>query len=197
MTLLCVMVFTTSLTAQFCPPRTELGSTIDVWDWQQEKFDVYLEDFGYREITSPFYTVPGIIQPNTAYISLVNGPVDYAPVNGWELLYRSFGDLNADPNRPPTTVHTASFSLYNRYTGMVRVFFYIINDNDVFNVASVASNHSNDPFTQGSALYSFTGDVTPPLEDYTPSVGDGFSQFNILQRASVWTVLVVSQQDKT
>jgi len=195
MTTLCLVGINYSLYAQYCPEQTEIGSTVEVWDWRQPNYNFFLGDDDdlvnrHVEVNSPFNPVPGTISPNTTYINFVNDAPDYDPDNGWELLYKLFGSDNADdPDLAPAPVSTASFALYNRYTGMVRVFFYIINENDAYNVATVSSNHLGAPLEDGSAIYSLVEDIRTPLADYVPTAGDGFANFNVLERGPVWTVL--------
>jgi hypothetical protein len=104
-----------------CTEYTELGSTIELWDWRAESFDlVYFQGNSpvpsFRNVLSPFHT-PGTNINHLAF--LTNGaPRDYEPADGWELLYRNLGTAT----RP---VEESSYGLYNRLDGRIRIFFYI------------------------------------------------------------------------
>ena len=58
---------------QYCDQPTEFRSTIDVWDWTQETFTVYLKGVNQNQTTeliinSPFYgNLVG--QPNTDHLA--------------------------------------------------------------------------------------------------------------------------------
>ncbi|MFK8165714.1 MAG: T9SS type A sorting domain-containing protein [Lewinella sp.] len=179
--MLCALFFSIDVLGQACPARTTPGSTVSVWDWRQNQFDFYLDE-GFESVISPFYVEPFNIQPNTSFLSLQNNAPDYDPADGWELLYRNFGTADR-------SVSTGSFGLYNRYTGLVRVLFYLENNEEAFNVASIRGQHLGSPFTQGSAVFSYSSDVIPAVEDYIPNESDGFSQFNVMQRQGVWAVI--------
>ncbi|OAV45368.1 T9SS type A sorting domain-containing protein [Lewinella sp. 4G2] len=182
-TTLLLLLSTFTLVAQHCPNKTALGSTVSVWDWQQARYDFQLIG-GARNTASPFTIVNNNIPPNVGYISLSNGVPDYLPENGWELLYRNFGTV-ANP------VNTASFGLYNRYTGMVRALFFVENRNQTFNLSSIDVNYTTGQgqFDDGAHVLRYASDIIEPLNEFIPTTTDGFEQFNILQTGGVWCVL--------
>nr|MCU0376409.1 hypothetical protein [Chitinophagaceae bacterium] len=84
------------------------------WDWWQQTW------FGYRpgtptpvsyQINSPFYDIQN---PNLFDLSSL-AVKNYDPKNGWELIKKEFGTST-------TPVPTPYFILYNKYTGLVRLF---------------------------------------------------------------------------
>jgi len=87
------------------------------WDWRQPTW------FGYRpgtpmpvyfQIGSPFYDLQN---PNVFDLSSL-ATKNYDPKNGWELIKKDFGTSSAPVPIP-------YFMLYNKYTGLVRLFALI------------------------------------------------------------------------
>ena len=110
--------------------NTQLGSTVNEWDWRQDAFTVFRTGFcGEELIPSPFRgTVPNY---NIEHLySITTGFYDYEPSDGWELLYKRFGTEQNPTEAPPI------FILYNRYESNVRIFFYINSDED-YNQAKI------------------------------------------------------------
>lgn len=120
-----------------CPPRTELGSTIDVWNWLLMDYLVI-----YRTpqvgtavqsiVPSPYFQ----LSDNTDHLANPpNGtPRDFALEAGWELLYQNFG-TNVRPVTEP------SFGLYNRLDGRVRIHFAIDPDFGIPDNATLSLSH--------------------------------------------------------
>jgi hypothetical protein len=89
------------------------------FDWRTQNFTVYLTSVDgtpgvATTIVNPYFDQS--LNPTT--FPLANAVVkDFAPADGWELLYRSFGTaLNG--------VRTPFFVLYNKYNGTVRAFAF-------------------------------------------------------------------------
>lgn len=106
--------------AQYCESPTELGSTVEVWDWTQEWFTVYVKNqtngtTTELEIQSPFQDV-STFQPNVVHL-ILSEVDEYSPEVGWELVYKQFG-VPMDGTTMPL------FVLYNRFTGKMRLFYY-------------------------------------------------------------------------
>jgi hypothetical protein len=104
-----------------CTQYTELGSTVGLWDWRAEDYElVYYPDNNttpaFRTVSSPFHTTG----TNINHLNfLTNGEsVDYEPAEGWELLYRNLGTAVRPVKEP-------SYGLYNRLDGRIRILFYI------------------------------------------------------------------------
>ncbi len=121
------------------PPTTPIPpqQQINDFDWSTNFFTTYKDVNGTvtpTSLQSPFWpnTTGGLNQPNVDHFRLDflnNGGftnptqaienVDLWPEDGWELLYKDFGS--------PTEAYdfNPSFSLYNKYTGVIRIFYYI------------------------------------------------------------------------
>jgi hypothetical protein len=105
--------------AQYCESPTELGSTVEVWDWTEQWFTTYIKnqtDGTTMEIQveSPFQDV-STFQPNVVHL-ILSEVVEYSPAVGWELVYKQFG-VPMDGTTMPF------FALYNRFTGKMRLFY--------------------------------------------------------------------------
>ena len=176
-----ITVNTLYLQTTHCPPRTALGSTVNVWDWRQTYYDLYLTK-GYIRPQSPLRFVNNTVPVNTEYIA-ASSPVDYEPSNGWELLYKNFGTSSA-------RVPNASFALYNRYTGLIRVLFYVPNSSATINAASVAArSYRAGSITHGSQIFSFHGLPIAALNKARPSQSMVYVQPNHMTTSGAWVVL--------
>lgn len=90
------------------------------WDWRLAYWFGYRKETPvplYYQINSPFYDV---YNPNLFDLSALSVK-NYDPKNGWELLKRDFGTPTIAPSNP-------YFILYNKYTGLIRI-FVLINSN--------------------------------------------------------------------
>jgi hypothetical protein len=104
---------------------TNPDQVLNAFDWRTPNFTIYLQSgqgsLGVETtIVNPYFDQS--LNPTT--FNLANATVkDFAPADGWELLYRSFGTADAG-------VKTPFFVLYNRYNGTVRVFANIVNSGE-------------------------------------------------------------------
>ncbi|MBS1554579.1 MAG: hypothetical protein JSU09_06615 [Bacteroidetes bacterium] len=123
--------------SQVCAPIP--GSTYipSQFDWLSERFEsIYVappsgSSVTNYPVTSPFYLPTG----NTArfYDNTHKGGLkDFRPMSGWELLQVRFGSSSNPLNTPP------SFILYNKNTGLMRVFVLLIRNNINFGNTAVA-----------------------------------------------------------
>ncbi len=98
--------------------KTNLGSTINVFDWRMPEYSVYTGILGAETtIKSPFNSNNN---PNYNIQAFINQQVkDYEPNDGWELLVKNFGTPPNDPYRFPT------LALYNRFESLIRVFIHV------------------------------------------------------------------------
>lgn len=103
--------------------------TTDIWDWRnsdEENWAAYVisednpSEFVETTLRSPFFDY-GIFEPNVSHLYNNSLPdeIDYQPTDGWELLYKNFGG-----NSQNTAVDNPLFTLYNRFSGQIRVFLY-------------------------------------------------------------------------
>lgn len=98
------------------------------FDWRQSVFTVNDPLIGVG-IYSPFYQSGNIPINHFLYNR------DYNPAEGWELLGFDFG-INEDGTPKPQVKSTVHLVLYNKYTGILRVFF-AADHNGGYNGASV------------------------------------------------------------
>lgn len=128
------------------------------WDWTVPVAQtVYLNDSSGivpRAVNLPYYDVTGF-----ATNLDIPGSVDVLPSDGWELLYRSFGNSTCGVNVP-------YFILYNRFNGLLRLFFYNHITNQTFSSGKITLEETSSSLTPLSAtpLLSFDGgDPNHPL----------------------------------
>jgi hypothetical protein len=98
--------------------NTKLGSTIDSFRWLDERYLIYTEPRQTKPDTiwSPFSSKNNANDNINGFI--VSEPKDNDPTDGWEVVLKNFG-APSDPYTNPTLV------LYNRYSGILRVFVYV------------------------------------------------------------------------
>jgi hypothetical protein len=97
----------------------------DAFDWRTENFSIYLSSQNGTSgvattIVNPFFDQS--LNPTT-FILADAIEKDFAPVDGWELLYKSFGSSQQGVKIP-------FFALYNKFNGTVRVFANIVNSGE-------------------------------------------------------------------
>jgi hypothetical protein len=96
------------------PSNTHLPAKTNTFDWRTELYNVNWLG-GTNQVYSPFYQI------NNSSINHLFENKDMLPEDGWELFAREFGYKDdGTPEPVPTTIPT--LVLYNRYTGMFRVF---------------------------------------------------------------------------
>lgn len=167
-----------------CEQRTIPGSTINLWDWKKEKYWVHYygsntPEVVSREIDSPFGITTSSIAPNTAFLAF---DPDYEPADGWELLYRDLGT-------PDVPAYEPSFALYNRFSSLARVFFWIEPNggqpNDAMLTATIDPNLSLDFVT--NAVLENINIPQKALENFTG--GGSVSQWNQQIINGTWLLL--------
>ncbi len=90
------------------------------WDWTNPYDDNwrYYDVDGVHDLS---FMLNGSAVGQNHFLELIVETNDYLPENGWVLLYKSFGS-----NIPPISSQMYPyFVLYNTYTSIVRVFFYL------------------------------------------------------------------------
>lgn len=112
--------------AQFCPPQS--GNTSNDIDFSMSQFDAYIFGIGQYQLNSPFYYYTN----GNANISDFsnNVPKDNELNDGWRLLKYDFGS----PNR---TVKNPYIVLYNRYSGLLRVFMFVVETHPFSDYATI------------------------------------------------------------
>jgi len=99
------------LEAQICNSRNYNAT----WDWRETTYTFYTNDYPGPH-KSPWYAV----YSNNPNIDVFRTQIekDYDPEDGWVLVQRDFGEENRPINHP-------YFILYNKYTGILRIFVAI------------------------------------------------------------------------
>ena len=98
------------------PINNEKPEKQNTFDWQSTIFDVNSNYVGGSQIHSPFYQTG-----NLPLQHFVLTPDERKHENGWELIAYDFGfDEQGNPVTTPTTY--VYLVLYNKYTGIMRVF---------------------------------------------------------------------------
>ena len=137
---------------QPCP----VNSTPTTWDWRGSgDYTFYLNGSRYNPVggvvrrKSPWFDVN--TNENVAAFRDQN-PKDYEPSGGWVLVQRDFGD-------PARFINHPYFILYNKYTGILRIFVAISETVAGYNSAIIALKYANN--TTRTAVLGFYSD-----EDY-------------------------------
>lgn len=136
------------------------------WDWMANQYDVYYQEgtgtpgvLGH--LVSPYWETS--TNPNTVHF--VDQPADekdYSPKNGWELLGRNFGT-------PLQGIKNPYFLLYNKYTGVVRVFVNLKNSGGVpYNAATITLSFKNGGGKRRTAIFNQLGNVTNAVNKINP-----------------------------
>lgn len=161
------------------------GSTIGFWDWREETFTLtYYPGNGIPITTiedSPFHNVSYSLAPNTNFLTY--GNPDYEPADGWELLYRNFG-TSARPVKEP------SFGLYNRYSSLVRIFYWLTpNGEEVYDNMTFSARHVNDiAGSKASAIFEHLNIPANALDNFDKS-GLSVGQLNEVIINGTWVIL--------
>lgn len=145
--------------------NTPLGSTIGIWDWTaEEEFEVHIKssETGGLTITqladSPFFlTFNG--QPNTSHLG-DSDEKDFLPEDGWELILKDFGTAAQGVSIP-------IFILYNRFSGKLRAFHYLVNPDDINVLITSISHYKSLSFSHVNASLESTFTPMDAIENYS------------------------------
>lgn len=141
--------------------------TTNFWDWRSNELGNYrsfiINDQNVvteLELPNPFF--PQIYSaPNISDLFLNSATKDFEPVDGWELIYKSFGSsLN-------NWVENPGFVLYNRFNGTLRVFLWANTDLGVGSNDAVLINKWDGNSLKASGIYAFTESVSSALESFS------------------------------
>ncbi|MGK0363260.1 MAG: hypothetical protein ACI85O_000304 [Saprospiraceae bacterium] len=124
--------------------NTQLGSTIEIWDWQQEQFEFHIPNLNSSLFDSPFFSTDFSGDPNTNYLAF-QVEKDFDTEDGWELLYHNPGTIENKIDAP-------SFGLYNRYTGKIQIFVYYHGGEQPFQTASLRIKYDSGSQYQSGLL---------------------------------------------
>jgi hypothetical protein len=104
----------------------------DFFNWTQEDFQNYFNP-NFPTTIQPGFNTNSLYWQQTDYLNYISGynPAtpgvntrsDFSPIEGWELLQRGFGKfINGSAN---PDFYNPYFLLYNKYTGILRLWFMI------------------------------------------------------------------------
>ena len=177
---------------------TTPGASINSFDWTALSYTFYYETASGdkvvdEDILSPFYDFSNNGSINTAHLETF--PPDFSPDNGWELLSLNIGGPIPGTNRNEY-VDLPSFSLYNRYSGQIRVLVYQPTDNsDSFDRIITSASHSqlgNGNFSRfggnGSAIFSHMNTPSLALDAFFGQ-GEVARVVNNYVDSGVWSIL--------
>ena len=138
--------------------------TTSFWDWRDDggnNWNSYLindqNTVNLLSLPSPFQA-QGFSQPNTSDLFLYQIEKDFQPGDGWELIYKSFGTSMIN------WVENPGFVLYNRFTGMLRVFFWANSDLGEGAKDAVLLCGWDNFSLKASSIYSFVESVSHALQ---------------------------------
>jgi Secretion system C-terminal sorting domain len=138
------------------PCQLRVNNTTDPFDWRQDKYDLYLKSGVRLGHPSPWYTFNN---GNIDFFRLQQVK-DWDQADGWELVQRDFGT-------PQSLINHAYIILYNKYTGILRIFVAIGEVDNRYNKASISISYNRNP--------NESPDIkrTAVLERYTAQAGQG------------------------
>lgn len=161
-----VAIFNVPTFSQFvdnapCTSGNPNGSSF--FDWTQQYFTIHTNALGSTTIQSPYF-LTSLNNPNVNELSLSSNK-DFNSAEGWELWKHDFGTTTARTDVP-------YFILYNRHTGLMRVFIAFANllgQNNAISIvlkykdatyrSAILENYVND---QGrNATQNFSNNVPP------------------------------------
>lgn len=136
------------------------------FDWRTQNFTVYLSlqdgtPGVATTIVNPYFDQS--LNPTT--FNLADAvKKDFAPEDGWELLYRSFGTASQG-------VKTPFFVLYNKYNGTVRVFANIVNSGEsAYTAAAIRFSYTRPSVSfeerRQTAILNQLGSTTFSMEQF-------------------------------
>lgn len=112
---------------------------LKMWDWRgNTTYSIYLKTSSTTAVSlnlkSPFWADNTFnAQDNVDYLR-VSTNKDYQPIDGWELIYKNFGQCCNDINE---AVSDPSFALYNKYNSTLRIFVYVASNTEAYNSAVI------------------------------------------------------------
>lgn len=144
-TLILSIFLITSYAQETCDEfENNFESTINFWDWTDSDFsnwEVYHSSSNLIQVLSPFEAPSSSIQrPNVEHLYLGFNTRDHLPEEGWELIIKNFG-VGFGPGE---SVSNPSFILYNRFRGIMRVFFGIVEPDGEYSGALINMEFQSD-----------------------------------------------------
>ena len=117
--LFCIYIFFSSYIFQDnAPCTTGSPSSGNSFDWKTQNFTIYTNAQGVKTVESPFFN-SSLTNPNVNEFSQYSLK-DFQPADGWELIQYDFGNATIGTDVP-------YFILYNKHSGLMRVFVAFAN----------------------------------------------------------------------
>jgi hypothetical protein len=153
-----MLVLYKGVNSQVCPNETDLNNTNvcgvygdgngnSNWDWElnDPTNSNYCRNWYARTSPTGFLTRMGspFVNPGTGKLKIISDNYDFIRQKGWELLQRKFG-CQSDITNP-------YFILYNKYTGIMRVYVYLGSSNYSQLLMTIKSVYDHRPATLSSA----------------------------------------------
>lgn len=148
-------------------------STTATWDWRDDtpsNWMAYIRvkpianTYLQTELQFPFRPQSGNQYPNVAHLN-TNTLFDYAPSDGWELIFRAFG---VGPSAS-LAVENPTFVLYNRFRGILRVFVWLTVDPGQIATEAAVTAEFESPGV-ASTLFSLMESPTHAVEGFDKSL---------------------------
>lgn len=158
---------------------TAPGATgsVNTWDWTQQSTTMYLRKFwNYNTntcppttVTLPMWAQSSSLLQNDNLISFQDllDPTlkDHQPADGWELLFKNFGD----PSTFDKTVENPIYALYNRYSGKIRLYYCLATTPSDLNKRGVSLVLSFADGTRKTGLLQHMEPIAQPVINFTAS----------------------------
>ncbi|MFD2785324.1 T9SS type A sorting domain-containing protein [Hymenobacter rubripertinctus] len=147
-------------------PADMTSRSFATWDWETPRSGPsgsldYCRTWAIRRPNQPDISVVAPWESGTSgVLQQLNYSQDYTRAKGWELLRENLGALNP--------VGTPYFILYNKYTGMIRAFFYVDTSQGTFiNGALVTMSHSSVNANRSTGVMALTNELLLTADSYS------------------------------
>lgn len=137
-------------------------STMNIWNWQQTSFEVWRTNVGQTSLTSPFFWQGGNENINEFSIPPVVDK-DFYVEDGWEAVYKNFGTEEHPVDNP-------GFVLYNRYEGILRIFIYLTENIENYDVATIDAELLDGNNRKMSGLFSYIEGPVKALDNFDKNI---------------------------
>ena len=138
------------------------------WAWiENKRYNLYYRGVSgiveQPNVNLPYFSSSG---PTKIFHSDIPGVRDIAPQDGWVLLFRDFGTPTR-PAEPPRII------LYNRYRGILRLFYYNSHFSETFTYGVVALSWQSISLSRGFAAFTFNDFLHHTLDDFDKDRTEG------------------------
>lgn len=135
------------------------------WDWEKYDCNIWAANIGQKiSMQNPWCN-----QSQSDVVAIGNN-LDYTRNRGWVLLRRNFGHQGA--------VNYPYFVLYNRFTGIIRVYFYI-SENILYtrHIVTLKTNKNN-------SLVSYSNQYAPNSDKYISNQANGVNDIYVVSTST-------------